>query len=490
MMSKRYWKALIVFILTLSIITVSSLAHSQNQGANNQGKDEVAAPVTLGGETVFKIKKAGNYSPQERAKKLSEELKAKAEDRSIEINSLKIEQQGETTQIVLKDVLVNLNEDDTQSEGLTKQQLADKYLENIKLAITRYRDRESLPVSLLSLLILSIALLIIVWPLIYPTIKLVLADWYENFINFKERNERQKSGTDGREESEEEILKRYKVGELDRCGNFIEYIYSHPHDYVIYRTKKAIRWDYLPPKNGGIDYSKRINQILDIISKIWSRNPEEIERVETINKLTVYGIKLALEDDISMSKKVLDAASIRLEDFRERDARLQYLLGSFYALTTIILAILLLGVLPGFFDRSIINIFDKFSVPREFIVVVSCGAMGGFLSVALGINRIEIETDSDFRIAGISRIFIAVISSLIIYIALRANLFSDLSKILLNVNGQSQKVDIWRVGFVSAAAGFTETLVPNILNLSSREPSKEPPGTGDTGNNPPNPPTP
>jgi hypothetical protein len=77
-----------------------------------------------------------------------------------------------------------------------------------------------------------------------------------------------------------------------------------------------------------------------------------------------------------------------------------------------------------------------------------------------------------------SRIFIAVISSVIIYIALRADILPDLSQLL--ISGKAGEINPWRVGFIAAAAGFTESFVPNILNLSNRETNKQnqPPKTG------------
>lgn len=504
-MSKRYWKALIVFILTLSIITTSSLVYSQNQGTNNQGKDKSAtlnnefAEVTLGGKSVFEIKdKVGNLSLQERVQKISEELKAKAQDSSIDIDSLQIEQKGKGIQIVLKDdILVDLQENDLKSEGKSGQELAGEYLENIKLAITQYRENNGFWKGIWTLLLLAFVSCVVTWPLIFPTIRMVGADWYESYLNFLEKIKRweliqyllekikRRKDSQNNHDFNDGSLERYKVGELDPHGNFIEYIYSldKQNKYVIYRTRKVIRWADITLQSNRDEFKNNFHEIQVIVSRIVSRNPEEVERVETINRLTANGIKLALENDFENSKKVLKEAEERLETFRCIDARLQYLLGSYHALFTIFFALLVLRVLPDIFPQLFINMIEKFLVSKEFFVVTACGALGGVLSVAFGINGIKLDPDSDVRIAGVSRIVIAVISSLIIYIALRADIVSPLTQFFVD-NGQTPQLNNWKIGFASVAAGFTETFVPNVLSLSNQQ-LRNFHQSGDTGNNPP-----
>ena len=493
-MSKKYWNVLIIFIITISIVTASSLVYSQETGTNNQGSNNEIVKVILGGKSVFEIKdKGNNLSVQERAQKISEELKAKAQDSSIDIDSLQIEQQGKGVQIVLKnDILVDLQENDLKSEDKSGQELAEEYLENIKIAITQYRENNELWKGIWSLLLLIFVFCIVTWPLIYPTIKMVRANWYENYLNarkyylnwfdkLKIRIKNRMGCIDNNYDDNLE-LEKYKVGELDRHGNSIEYIYSlekssknsknnslekkDTNKYVIYRTRKVILWEAPKLQDESDEFKHKFYEIQAIVSKIISQNPEEVERVETINRLIATGIKFALENEFEASKEVLDEAEIRLEYFRYIDARLQYLLGSYHALFAIFFALLVLRVLPDIFPQLFINIIDKFSIPKEFFVVIICGALGGVLSVALRIKEIKIDPDSDVRIAGVSRIVIAIISSLIIYIALRANIVSPLTQFFVD-NDQTLQINNWKIGFASVLAGFAETLVPNILSRSN-----------------------
>ncbi len=208
------------------------------------------------------------------------------------------------------------------------------------------------------------------------------------------------------------------------------------------------------------DKQNKLNEIFGLLATIEAQNPEEIDKIETINLMTAKGIKLALDGNIEDSKNLLSQASKRLELFRKEYAKLRYLIDSFYTASAIIFVVVFFILVPALFPLYFIDIIERLDISNMFLVVISCGALGGFLSIASGIKQIEIDPDNDVKVAATSRIFIAVISSVIIYIALRSNLVPNFSNFLLN---ETQEVDVWKVGLVSAAAGFTESLVPNIL---------------------------
>ena len=487
-MSKKYWNVLIIFILTISIIAASSLVYSQEKEVSNQEKSELTisededAEVKLGDSELFKIiNSAGDLSPQARADQISDELKKIADSPAITVDNLYIEPQNQNSIIVLKlrKSLVTLTEEDARSEekGTTKE-LAEVYKEKIKNTVNKYREKNRARkwfAPWLTLLIFFILLLMIVLPFFVSRIKTVISnsrEWFASTWAWITRPFK------SREESSATIEEKYRVGEPDNTGKLIEYIYQVTRNYIIYRTNKVVRWlfdDKLSTEERK-EYEQRINKIMNNLAIIEFKNPKEIERVETINRLTAKGIGLALEDDNEGATKILEQAEDRIECFRKIDTKLQYLISSLYTVIIIILTIIIFVSLPApaFFSPSIIDIVQEFHISELFLIAISCGALGGFLSVASGINRISIDPDSDVMIAGMSRIYIAVISSVIIYIALRANLLGDdLSQFLLGSTTLEgcpfPPPNPWRVGLISAAAGFTEYLVPNILkNLSNQ----------------------
>ncbi len=489
-MSKKSWNVLVIFFLTISIIATSSLVYSQEKGTSNQGKDEpttlenvVKEPVILGNEVIFYIKNpSGDFSAKQRAQKISEELKAIAENSVINVDDLEITEQEKTSIILLKNPLVTLTEQDAKSEGKDIKKLGEDYLTKIKLAVDKYRiiNKKSHIAPLFTLLTFLILFSIITIPFYTSRIKVYISnvrEWFGSSLAWVDKQFSklisifQKKNSENSfkvPEKEENFREKYRVGELDRTGKLIEYIYHSTDDYIIYRTNKVVRWLFNKDLENAAykEYEDSINKIIKDLGYIEFKNPEEVERVETINRLTAKGIRLALQKDENSAKEVLEIANDRLESFRKIDAKLRYLIASFYAANAIIFAILFSIALPTFYKKHIIDIFQEFSIQGHFIIAISCGALGGFLSVATGIKRIDIDPDSDVMIAGMSRIFIAVISSVIIYIALRANLLPDLSQLLLNE--ESRQVDAWRVGFISVVAGFTESFVPNILTLQTR----------------------
>ena len=277
-------------------------------------------------------------------------------------------------------------------------------------------------------------------------------------------------------DNEKNFLDKYQVGELDITGKRIDHIYHYTDDYIICRTSELVQWLLNPiPEDKYKESKERINKILPNLTRIEAQNPEEIDKVETINRLTAKGIKLALEGNEKNSKEILEDAEKRLKTFRTTYARVRYLIGSFYSASTIIFLIAFIISAHTVFHSFFIDIIDVFDISRAFLVVIASGALGGFLSVAYGIKQVNINPDFDVTVTATSRIFIAVISSVIIYIAIESNLFSELSEFLLD--DQSSKLYLWMVGIISAAAGFVEYFAPNILKkvANTQEPPAAPP---------------
>jgi hypothetical protein len=95
--------------------------------------------------------------------------------------------------------------------------------------------------------------------------------------------------------------------------------------------------------------------------------------------------------------------------------------------------------------------------PLLLAQVAACGGLEGFLSVAIGIRRVEIDPDAHWVVNGLAgalRIVIAVIGSIFVYFAIASEL------ILGNLSLENSTAGIFAI---SIAAGFSETFVPNVL---------------------------
>ncbi len=283
-----------------------------------------------------------------------------------------------------------------------------------------------------------------------------------------------------------EIQEEFKKGKRLAMGDRIEHIYCIDPDFVIYRTENSIRTyineDHLEGLNNK-PLTQRRNKIQEDLAEVTSIQPDRKEDTKTINPLIAKGIILALDDKTDEAKKILEIAKKRLKKFNEDYRIFRYLKGSFFMSIRFMLVIILLKIMPTLLPDLFNNTFDLFKIPEEFFVVIFFGALGGFLSVAYGIRRGAHDIDLDFgsnieRLAA-SRIYIAVISSLIIYSALRGEIVSGLS-ISLSENSNICTIPTLRIAFISAIAGFVERLVPDLLtNKANKDGTPPEDDTGD-----------
>lgn len=144
MTRKKYWQALISFVLVilLSLMTSHSV-YSQEETITGNKID--GFPVILADETLFTVQvNVGSFSSEERAAAITNRLQTVAEDNSVELDLLQLEELENTTNIVIgKRTLVTLTENDAKAARLTRTELANEYLATIKDALQTYRLERS-----------------------------------------------------------------------------------------------------------------------------------------------------------------------------------------------------------------------------------------------------------------------------------------------------------------------------------------------------------
>ena len=188
------------FFLVLSlIITAPFVVAQENTELNTTEEIENQIdgfPVTFSGEELFIIQvKIGSFTPEDRANAIIKRLDNIAKEHSIPVDLIKIEEDGETTNIVIENkVIVTLTEPDAQAARISKEELAIQYLDKIKISIEKYREERSSSYlirsgiySLVATLILLIILMIL--KQIFPRIIKFLDKERENRIKpFKIQN--------------------------------------------------------------------------------------------------------------------------------------------------------------------------------------------------------------------------------------------------------------------------------------------------------------
>ena len=103
------------------------------------------AVVELGGEELFKIRAGvGAFSPEERAIAVNNRILKLAEDPTIAVERITIDDKALTTNLTVDNrVLVTIIDGDARAADLSRQELARKYQEKIQNTITQYRIERS-----------------------------------------------------------------------------------------------------------------------------------------------------------------------------------------------------------------------------------------------------------------------------------------------------------------------------------------------------------
>ena len=252
----------------------------------------------------------------------------------------------------------------------------------------------------------------------------------------------------------------YKEGSNDPDGMKIEVVYTRTDEYVIYRGKKGVLQYYIADENLPKDkriYSKRILEIGSEMARVYSFQPQELRRVELINKQIGRAMTQCFEGKIDFSKKLLVDATRRLIRLRCLQTRLNYLFSAAFTASVPFVMVMLI---------KFFNLFPSLPEFSLYSKIFAFGALGGFLSVSLNVWQLDVDLDAGrvFNFAaGCSRIFIAIAAAFVAYYAIRAKLIFG----TIQDNHYGTYVAL-------IVAGFSESFIPNILsNLSEKVKEKE-----------------
>ncbi|MDJ0600110.1 MAG: mechanosensitive ion channel family protein [Crocosphaera sp.] len=186
-MAKKIRTFLIIIFITLSII-ISPLVYGQDDSSSNGNKID-GYPVILNDQILFKIQApTGSFSPEERAETITNRLEKFAEDNTLSIESIKIENQENITSIIAEDkILATLTEEDGSAARKSRQALAEEYLEIIETSINQFREERTLIARIFSLVwtviaTLSLLLIFKLMDLIFPRIFSLLDSWKDTVI--------------------------------------------------------------------------------------------------------------------------------------------------------------------------------------------------------------------------------------------------------------------------------------------------------------------
>jgi len=238
----------------------------------------------------------------------------------------------------------------------------------------------------------------------------------------------------------------YVVNQKDNDGEDIEKIYSKLPEFVVYRTKSAIRIDI---DDDHEDAKKIMSLHMGIsvdLGRIYSWLPEQLIDSEPVNKQIARAMTANACGHHEKAQQLLKHAEERILKTKTLKGRLEYTVSAL-KLVMVIVALLL---------SAIYHIESEDA--KTFLYVILCGSLGGLLSTSIGFSTLEIDLDADGKtntLIGQSRILIAITAAVFSYFAIKSEIaFTFIAK-------SPEHYGIYMVAMMS---GFIERLIPNMMN--------------------------
>ncbi len=131
---------IVPFSITHAQVPVPTPTSTPANTSINEG-----AGVELAGEELFKIRAGvGAFSPEERATAVTNRIFKLAEDPTIAVDRITIDNQPQTTNLKVENrLLLTITDGDARAADLSRQELARNYQEKIQQTITQYRIERS-----------------------------------------------------------------------------------------------------------------------------------------------------------------------------------------------------------------------------------------------------------------------------------------------------------------------------------------------------------
>ena len=271
-----------------------------------------------------------------------------------------------------------------------------------------------------------------------------------------------------------EITQAPKIGESDDIGQKIEKIFWSTKLFVIYQAGGQVR--YLLPENYDVakQLRRRVSGLGGLRSSIEDLKEESCidasERARAASE-TAWALSLAFEDEgatpSTQPMDILTRVDARLRSLVESELRKLYVFANLAAFCGIEVVLLLALLINGRGQAA-----HWSQVIDRYLLFCTFGALGAFLSVIIRVRSINMDMDLsvwEYTFTGVTRILIGVIGAVVVALALDSHLVDP----TFGLNGRSSEGAPHLFGSVgqplamylifSFIAGFSESLVPNIL---------------------------
>ena len=246
-------------------------------------------------------------------------------------------------------------------------------------------------------------------------------------------------------------------------------------DFRVYRTARGINPEFAD--NTAISRRQReryltlgeelaqLNHLIHLLSHSWlqalgfkSMQGRDLNRPYYEDEM-VRGIVQAVAGDVTQGKATLEALAGRLEKRLCNKGRVTY-----FGVCLIVTVLVAFAAWTVWFSST--------GAIQEIALVAAAGAIGALLSSAAGLRALKIDPGATLFmnwIYGGQRMLVGVLGAVVLYLALRAGLATELIPGLPEAGAgaalpKPAPLDPHKLAFVSILAGFSERLVPNLLD--------------------------
>jgi hypothetical protein len=253
-----------------------------------------------------------------------------------------------------------------------------------------------------------------------------------------------------------------KINSLDQSDNKILRILGRGDEYVIYEiesndlvdTIKVCIDNVTEKDDSGIikNYNEIRIKFVEVKGYLYKVVDKSAIK-SIIAQILIHGIT----ENPTEANKQFDALKITIDtQYKEQFSNKIKLLFSALFLTLLLIVFSISTYYNKYF-------YDYIHI-KNLIFICTAGSVGGFFSISIGLKKIICEKEVSnwlYITYGFERIIISILASTIVYFGIKTDLFFG------SINSLTSPI----IGYIliAFAAGFSETLIPNLLTKIETE---------------------
>lgn len=271
-------------------------------------------------------------------------------------------------------------------------------------------------------------------------------------------------------------LARLVIGRPDKRGHEVRDILWAVSEFKIYLTGKGVAVHFADdPKvcrtqtRQFLDLGPELanlHALMDILghnrrplSLPWrTEQPPDPDANRVYHREMARGIAQALTGNPKQGKATLEALAKRVEKKLRDRARVVYF--------AICLAVTV--VIGGL--ASLLAWASEQQHVEEIALVALCGSIGALLSTAAGLKRLRPGAAAGLLMSwvyGLQRMLVGVLGAVVFYFALRSGIVTEIVPSGAETPDVNEPFELHKLAFLSVLAGFSERMVPDLLNRNA-----------------------